>query len=118
MSAIRKGNIEFDVDAKISVLKSNRRRRLISLVSEKDQISITEASKIITAEDTGEDKDDIEYHDRHGVYTQLSQNHVPVLDQSNIVAEIDNVLFATEVTHDFAELIRWLDRYEIGGVRA
>lgn len=118
MSAIQREGEDFDIDKVVSVIKSPRRRRLIEIVSQYEEITLRDASEIIAAEDNGIDRESVTWEERRPAYSPLYQHHLPVLVECGILDEEDNVLRATDVTHDVAELIDVLDGVEIGGARA
>ena len=118
MNATHTADITIDVDTLLNVINVQRRRRLIELTAEHDEISLREASAIIAADEHGIDREEVPYEDRHPIYAPLYQNHVPTLTENGVLEAEDNVLSATDVTRDVAELITTLDEFEIGGARA
>lgn len=118
MSTTRKREGVIDVETRIFLVKSSVRRELISVVAEHGEITLRSAAEHIAAKKEGVDVDEITYHDQKGIYSMAAQNHVPTLEEHGIIETDDNVLQATDVTHDVAELIDLLGDVEIGGARA
>lgn len=118
MNAASTSDVDLDVDTLLNVINVERRRRLIELAAEHGELSLREASAIIAADEKDIPREDITYEDRHPIYAPLYQNHVPNLAENGVLEVEDNVLRATNVTRDVAELIDVLDGVEIGGARA
>lgn len=96
-----------------SLLASERRQRVVKLIRERGTLAARDLAEIIAAAEAGEDPPPRPV--RHTVYVSLQQNHLPRLDEADVIDYEPN---SKEVAPGprVDELVRYLDISADGGI--
>jgi hypothetical protein len=100
---------------RFELLRTRRRREVLGHLFETGESSdLRDLSEVIAARENGVDRADVTYDQRTRVYTTLRQNHLPKLDEADVV-DFDPRSGAVSLGPAAAELRPYLELDPSGG---
>ena len=104
-------SITLDTTTLLDLLQNERRRHVINLLAQCEQLTITDAAEIVAAKQYGKAAADLDAQERKRVYISLYQTHGPKLAKHGLVVcdQEKGIIAATPLTETADEIAGALD---------
>jgi len=104
-----------EVDEFFSILGNHRRRLLIRVVTEAESaergggVSVSEASERVGSLEYGKEPGELTSEERKRVYTSMTQNHLPRMEEAGVIVRERDSIEATEAAYEMVRYLRGVD---------